>query len=240
MPGIDFFLVAGLCAVLGAIVQSGIGLGLGLVAAPIVTLAFPETMPGALLIAATVLALFVLVKEVKHADWHGLGWAFAGRLAGTPLGVWFVAAIPAKALGPAVGTMVLVAIGASLWRSAIPRNPGTLFTAGLFAGGLGTATSIGGPPMALLYQREDGPMVRATLSLFFTVGAFLSVVTLKIVGQLPTRQIWAGLSLTPFVILGFAISGPFRRLLDRGGTRQAILAITGFSALTLIVRSLLQ
>jgi uncharacterized protein len=240
MPGLDFFLVAGLCAVLGAIVQSGIGLGLGLVAAPVVTLVFPSLMPGSLLIAAAVLPMFVLAKEIKHADWSGLGWAFAGRLAGTPLGVWLVAAIPSRALGLAVGAMVLAAIAASTWKRRIPRNQGTLMVAGLIAGGMGTATSIGGPPLALLYQQEKGPRVRATLSVFFTLGALVSVITLAFVHQLPTRQVWAGLSLTPFAIVGFAVSGPFRRYLDRGRTRSAILAVTGLSALVLIFRSIVS
>jgi uncharacterized membrane protein YfcA len=239
MPDIEFFLVAGLAAALGAIVQSGIGLGLGLVAAPIVTLLFPSLMPGSLLIAATVLPLFVVAKEVRHADWKGLRWAFAGRLAGTPLGVWFVALIPQRAMGMAVGAMVLVAIGLSLWSGRVPRNAATLTGAGLLAGVTGTATSIGGPPIALIYQRESGPQIRATLSIFFTLGALLSVLTLATVHELPARQVWAGLSLTPFVIVGFVISGPFRRYLDRGRTRGAVLAITGASALILITRSLL-
>lgn len=240
MPGFEFFVVAGLCAVVGAIVQSGIGLGLGLVAAPVVTLVFPSLMPGALLIAAAVLPMFVLAKEIRHADWPGLGWAFTGRLAGTPLGVWIVAAIPSRALGLAVGAMVFAAIGASMWRHRIPRNPSTLLAAGLVAGGMGTATSIGGPPLALLYQQEKGPRVRATLSVFFTLGALVSVITLACVGRLPIRQVWAGLSLTPFAIVGFAISGPFRRYLDRGHTRSAILAVTGLSALVLIFRSIVS
>ncbi|MCW2919162.1 MAG: hypothetical protein JWN52_7230 [Actinomycetia bacterium] len=239
MPDLEFLLVAGLAAALGAIVQSGIGLGLGLVAAPIVTLLFPSLMPGSLLIAAAVLPLFVVAREVRHADWRGLRWAFGGRLAGTPLGVWFVAIVPQRALGLAVGGMVLAAIGLSLWSGRVPRNAGTLIGAGVLAGVMGTATSLGGPPIALIYQRESGPRIRATLSVFFTVGALLSVLTLAAVHELPSRQVWAGLALTPFVVAGFAVSGPFRRYLDRGATRNAILAITGASAVVLLVRSLL-
>jgi uncharacterized protein len=239
MPDLEFLLVAGLAAALGAIVQSGMGLGLGLVAAPIVTLLFPSLMPGSLLIAAAVLPLFVVAREVRHADWRGLRWAFGGRLAGTPLGVWLVAIVPQRALGLAVGGMVLAAIGLSLWSGRVPRNAGTLTGAGVLAGVMGTATSLGGPPIALIYQRESGPRIRATLSVFFTVGALLSVLTLAAVHELPSRQVWAGLALTPFVVAGFAVSGPFRRYLDRGATRNAILATTGASAVVLLVRSLL-
>jgi hypothetical protein len=82
-------------------------------------------------------------------------------------------------------------------------------------------------------------MLCRILNFCWSVGALLSVLTPAAVHELPSRQVWAGLALTPFVVAGFAVSGPFRRYLDRGATRNAILAITGVSAVVLVVRSLL-
>ncbi|MFF5263613.1 sulfite exporter TauE/SafE family protein [Actinomadura viridis] len=239
MGSLDFLLVGGLAVLVGAIVQSSVGLGVGLVATPIVTMFFPSMMPGAILVAATVLPLATLAQEVRFADLKGLGWAFGGRLVGTPLGVWVVAAVPGRVLGTLVGVMVLAALGAGLWSGHVPRNPGTLTTAGLIAGTTGTASAIGGPPIALLYQREDGPKVRATLAVFFTGGALLSLATLAVAGQLPGEQVGAGLALTPFVLAGFLAAGPVRRYVDDGRMRTAILGVVGASAVTLIVRSLI-
>ncbi|MEU5879497.1 sulfite exporter TauE/SafE family protein [Spirillospora sp. NPDC047279] len=238
MPELDFLLVAGLAAFVGAIVQGSVGLGVGLVAAPIVTMMFPSLMPGSILVVATVLPLATLSRELKSADLRGLGWAFGGRVAGTPVGVWVVATFPARALGVLVGGVVLAALALTAWSARVPRNPGTLATAGLIAGATGTASSIGGPPLALLYQRESGPRVRATLAVFFTIGALLSLITLAAVGQLPARQVTAGLALTPFVFLGFLMAGPLRRYLDEGRMRAGILVVVGVSAVSLIVRSL--
>lgn len=239
MPDLDFLLVGGLAALLGAIVQSSVGLGVGLVATPVVTLLFPAMMPGAILVAAVVLPVATLFREMRHADLRGLGWAFGGRLAGTPLGVWVVAVMPVDALGALIGAVVLAAVAASAWSGAVPRTPATLTTAGLLAGATGTASAIGGPPIALLYQREDGPRVRATLSVFFTVGAILSLATLAAAGQLPREQVVAGLALTPFVLTGFAVAGPLRRYLDDGRMHHAVMAVVALSALSLIVRSVI-
>ncbi|HEY7483112.1 MAG TPA: sulfite exporter TauE/SafE family protein [Streptosporangiaceae bacterium] len=239
MPDLSFLIFVGLASVIGAIVQSSVGLGLGLVTAPIMTLLFPSLMPGALLVVAAILPMLTVAREMRHVDKAGLGWAFGGRLAGTPLGAWVVAAVPSRALGVAVGGMVLVAVGATMWSGIVPRNPGTLTAAGVLAGTTGTATSIGGPPMALLYQRESGPKVRSTLGVFFTIGALLSLFTLAVAGQLPSRQVNAGLALTPFVLAGFLLAGPVRRFVDDGRLRVGILIVTSASALTLIVRSLL-
>jgi uncharacterized membrane protein YfcA len=238
VPATEFLLFGGLAALVGAIVQSSVGLGVGLVATPIVTMLFPHLMPGSLLVAAAVLPLATLAREVRHADLQGLRWAFGGRLAGTPLGVWVVAVVPSRVLGVLIGGMVLAALGAGLWSGRVPRNRGTLITAGAVAGATGTASAIGGPPLALLYQYEKGPRVRATLAVFFTVGAVLSLITLAVAGQLPGEQVAAGLALTPFVLVGFLVAGPVRRYVDEGRMRVAILVVVGSSALTLIVRSL--
>ncbi|MDL4774838.1 MULTISPECIES: sulfite exporter TauE/SafE family protein [Thermomonosporaceae] len=238
MPPPDFLVIAGLAALLGGIVQGSVGLGVGLVATPVVTMLFPSLMPGAVLVAAFVLPLATLAQEVRYADLRGLGWAFGGRFAGTPVGVLVVAVVPARGLGIVVGGMVLAALGATAWSGRVPRNRATLVTAGLAAGAVGTASAIGGPPLALLYQRESGPRVRATLAVFSTVGALLSLLTLTAAGQLPMRQVTAGLALTPFVLAGFAIAGPVRRYLDEGRTRAALLVVVGTASAALIVRSL--
>jgi uncharacterized membrane protein YfcA len=237
MPDLSFIAVAGLAAVIGAMVQGSVGLGLGLVAAPVVTLLYPSLMPGSVLVAATVLPLFTLVREARFADWRGLRWAFGGRLAGTPLGVWVVAALPHRLLGIVVGGMVLAAVGITALPRGVPRSPRTLVAAGVFSGATGTATSIGGPPLALLYQREDGPRIRATLAVFFTIGALISLLTLAAVSQLPVRQVTAGLLLTPFTVAGFVLSRPLRRVLDNGRMRAGVLLVTAVSALVLIMRS---
>ncbi|GAA0559321.1 sulfite exporter TauE/SafE family protein [Actinomadura livida] len=239
MPDLEFLLIGGLAALVGAVVQGSVGLGVGLVATPVVTMLFPSLMPGSILVMALVLPVATLAQEFRHAELRGIGWAFAGRLAGTPLGAWLVAVVPDRALGIMIGLIVLAALAATSWSREVPRNRRTLSTAGLISGTTGTASGIGGPPIALLYQRESGPAVRATLAVFFVVGALLSLATLAAAGQLPARQVVAGLELLPFVLAGFLLSGPLRRYLDAGRLRLALLIVVGTSAVVLIVRNLI-
>ncbi len=238
MPHLEFLVFCGLAALIGAVVQSSVGLGVGLVATPVVTMLFPSLMPGAILVMALLLPFATLAQESGHADLRGIGWAFAGRVAGTPAGVWLVAAVPDRALSVVIGFFVLAALAATSWTREVPRNRRTLAAAGLVSGTTGTASGIGGPPIALLYQRESGPRVRATLAVYFIVGALLSLVTLAAAGQLPAVQVVAGLALMPFVLVGFAAAGPLRRYLDAGRLRAALLIVVGSSAVALIVRNL--
>jgi uncharacterized membrane protein YfcA len=239
MPPLDFLVFGGLAALAGAIVQGSVGLGVGLVATPIVTMLYPSLMPGAILVVALALPVATLAQEVRHVEPRGLGWAFGGRLAGTPFGVWLVAAVPDRVLSVVIGLVVLAALAVTTWSREVPRNRGTLAAAGVISGTTGTASGIGGPPIALLYQRESGPRVRATLAVFFIAGALLSLATLAVAGRLPARQVVAGLELLPFVITGFLVAGPLRRYLDAGRLRTALLVVVGTSAVVLIVRNLI-
>jgi uncharacterized protein len=232
-------LAAALCVVVGGFVQSGIGLGLGLVAAPVVTLLDPALMPGSMLVAGASLPLLILAREAWHIDWRGVSWALAGRVAGTVGGIWVLAAVSLRALGIVVGTMVLAVVVLSVVRAAVPRNRATLLTAGMISGVTGTATSIGGPPVALLYQSESGPRVRATLSVFFCVGNSLALAALAATGHLPGRDVAAGLLFIGCAAAGFAVAAGLRRFLDEGRTRAAVLAAAGGSAIILIVHSAL-
>lgn len=239
MPDADVVVIAGLAVFIGAIVQGGIGLGLGLVASPVITMLDPSLMPGCPLVLGTVLPLLTIVRELDEVDWGGLRWALTGRVAGTVLGVWILTLLPSRPLGIAVGLMVLVALSVSVLSAIrLPRNPGTLLTAGLVAGTTSASTSIGGPPVALLYQRESGPLIRSTLAVFFCIGAFCALMALGVGHRLEVRQVTTGLTLLPFLVAGFVASGPTRRHLHGSRMRGAVLAVTAASALTLIARNL--
>ena len=87
MPPTTVLLAAALAVVLGGLIQSGVGLGLGIVASPVVTLLDPALMPGSLLVAGAALPALILAREARHTDWPGVSWALAGRLAGTAAGI---------------------------------------------------------------------------------------------------------------------------------------------------------
>ncbi|GIH90712.1 permease [Planobispora siamensis] len=229
--------LAGLAVLLGAIVQGAVGFGLGLVAAPIITILAPSVVPGAIQVVNVTLPLFTLMVEWRRVDWRGLGFALLGRLPGSLLGGLVVVYVSTRALGVLVGVMVLVAVALTVRAAAVPRTPATLTGAGLVSGITGTATGIGGPPMALVYQNAKGPQIRATLAMFFFLSAAQSMVILAVLGRLPARALGFGAVLIPFLVVGFLLSGPLRRYLDGGRVRAAILMVAALSALGLIIQS---
>ncbi|WP_329790261.1 sulfite exporter TauE/SafE family protein [Lentzea sp. DG1S-22] len=232
--------VAGVVVACGGLLQGLIGFGLALVAVPLLALLDPALVPVPVLVIACAHAVMSLAREFGHVDWRGVGWAMLGRLPGTAVGIWIVDSLDRRSFGVVVGGAVLacVLLSVTSWR---PRpTPPSLVTAGVASGSFGTATSIGGPMVALLYQDQAGPQVRATLAAFFVLGSGVSLTGLGATGNVTAHALWSGVLLIPFLVAGFLLSGPLRGRVDAGGVRTPTLVVAGTSAVVLIMRSVLS
>ncbi|MGW0806340.1 sulfite exporter TauE/SafE family protein [Nonomuraea sp. NPDC002799] len=230
-------IIGGLAVFVGAIVQGGVGFGLGLVAAPVLTMLSPDLMPGAIQVVNMTLPLFTLAMEWRRVDWRGLGFAVLGRLPGSAVGAAIIVYFSVYTRGIFVAVMVLIAVVLTAKALSVPRNGATIASAGFVSGITGTATGIGGPPIALVYQNAKGAQIRATLAMFFFLSALQSLLILAAVGELPARSLVTGAVLLAPMVLGFLVSGRLRRYLDGGRVRTAVLVVAVASALALIAQN---
>ena len=81
--------------------------------------------------------------------------------------------------------------------------------------------------------------MRATMGAYFVLGSVTSVIGLAVAGAVTTAGLLVGAALIPFMLAGFLLSGPARRLLDNGWIRPAVLLVATLSAVVLLVRALL-
>ena len=224
---------------IGALVQGSVGFGLNLIAAPILAIIDPTLVPGPALASAFLLTVMITGRERASIDRRGVGWAMVGRLPGTILAAVAISSLPERGLTIFFALMVLAAVAMSASHWHLRPTTRTLVGAGALSGFMGTATSIGGPPMALVYQREDGPIIRATLSGYFVLGSIVSMAVLAVIGEFGGDEIVATAALVPGLLLGFLASRGTTRLLDRGYARPAILFVSAGSAIALLVGELL-
>ena len=224
--------------VVGAAVQGLVGLGLGLLAAPMAMLLQPQLMPDLVLWLIMVFPLVTLAREHQEIDWRGLRWSLGARIPGTAAGVAIVTAVSVDVLGVVVGLIVLVSVLLT-WRAVvIPVNRGTLVAAGLTSGITGTATSIGGPPLAILLQHRTPRQIRTTLAVYFMVGGALSLVGLYLTGRGEPHALLVALALLPFLAVGLLVARALRGSVPREQVRLAMLAVCTLSAVVLIARSI--
>ncbi|XVX21948.1 TSUP family transporter [Actinomycetota bacterium] len=155
MTSLTTVLLLGLALFAGSFVQSSIGFGMAIVAAPFVVLAAPELMPGALLVTTLSLPLVTLAHGPRDIAWRPLGWALFARLLTMPLGVAAVAMLSTRLISALVGVLILITAVASVTTLDIRPTRGAALAAGAVAGVSGTAASIGGPFLAFVLQRES-------------------------------------------------------------------------------------
>jgi uncharacterized protein len=237
VSALDLVIVA-LVMLVGALIQGGVGFGMNLLAAPLFALVEPDLIPGPLLLAAVSLTILVARRDRAATDRRGLGWALVGRVPGTIAGALLVASISARGVAIAVGVAVLVAAALNVRDLGLRPTPRVLVTAGVVSGFSGTVSSIGGPPLAVVYAHEPGPVVRGTLSMIFVIGGALSIASLVAVGEVGRGELAASLALQPPLLLGFALSGRLATHLDAGRTRAAVLAVSVAGAVAVIVKEL--
>ncbi|MEX2588100.1 MAG: sulfite exporter TauE/SafE family protein [Actinomycetota bacterium] len=223
----------------GSLVQGSVGFGFALVSAPLLVLIDPSLVPGPATVASAAVGALNVYRNRGPTDWGGIRWASIGLVPGTVLAGFVLARVSAQSLAVLVGGLVLTAVLASLAGVHVGRSPRVLMTAGAVSGFMGTTATIGGPPIALVFQRESGPFIRSTLARFFIVASAMAIVALIAAGRLGIPEAVSGVALYPGILLGFWLSKHLLPFLDAGLMRIAILSVSGVSSIAVLVKELL-
>ncbi|MBM7439641.1 sulfite exporter TauE/SafE family protein [Streptomyces sp. HB132] len=218
----------------GALLQVSIGFGLGMIAAPVFSLVDPALAPAAVLLLAGGVTATGLLRERDRADLRGCGWALLGRVPGVLAGTLLVVALPARYLALLIAGVVLAGVAVSM-AGYVPRQRwSAVVLAGMASGLMGTATSVGGPPM--VWQRLRGPELRATMSAFFLAGSLMSLAALTAAGAVGAHALRGAVLLAPAAVAGVLLSRQLTHRLNARRTRIAATALAIAGASVLVVQ----
>ena len=237
--GIGAFVVVASAVSAGSTVQGSVGFGLNLLAAPFVAIVVPEALPATLVLLAFPLAVAVVRREHHHVDSVALPWMLLGAVPGTVLGLLIVGHVSPRELAVVVGSITLIGVTLSIVSPPLAVTPGTSAAAGFVSNVFGTASSVGGPPVALLFQHHPGPVARSTLSGFFATSAALSLIGYLITGTVSLDQLLFALTLAPFMVGGLWASRHVHPFVDAGWLRPAVLALSGIAGTVAILHVVL-
>jgi uncharacterized membrane protein YfcA len=235
---VEFALVA-VVVLFGSLVQGSIGFGLNLLGAPFVAIIVPEAVPATMVLLAAPLAITTFVREHHAYDRIAMPWMLAGAIPGTAGGLVIVDQVSGPSLGILVGAITLTGVALSAASPPVPVTPSTSLVAGLMSNLFGTASSVGGPPVALLLQHRAGPVARATLGGFFSVSATLSLIGYLATGVLGADQVLLALGLVPFIVAGLWASRHLHPFVDAGWLRPAVLGLSAAAGVTAILHGAL-
>ena len=246
----DAATLAAVAAVLvGATVQSAIGFGFAIVAAPVLALtAGPEKAAPTLAVIGVIAPVLLLCAErrprqVIRVEALALTlWALPGMAAGAAV----LAVSSADVLSVLVASAVLVAVAAHAVRarrlageSRAPASVRAAAGAGALSGALATSTGLNGPPLVLhLLGRSSPAEARYTLAAVFLASAALAIAIFAVSGTLALAPDVGVLAVA--VVAGWALGrAGFARLGERHEAASlAVLALGAALALVLAVDAL--
>jgi len=232
--GIEFVVVA-LALCVGAMVQGSLGFGMVLVSFPVLVITEPELLPQTTMIVAVPMVLGLAWHHRGGAVWRDVGLITLGRLPGIGLAIFILSVASARTIGLLAGVTVLAAVAVSFWAPAVPKTTPNMLFAGVISALFGTSVSIGGPPLALLFQHEAGPRLRSTMTSIMLFGGPLSLAFLALSGKVDGTDLRTGLALAPFSVIGSYSSRWVIPYVDEK-LRPIILSICALGAILAIIR----
>lgn len=222
----------------GAVVQGSIGFGYALVAVPALALLYPGAVPVATLVLALPMTLLMTAHEWRSIDGRGFFVITGGRVFGTAAGAALIAAAPVRLLSGLVGLLIVAAALMSLLRPDFEIRNGTRLAGGVASGIMSTVASLGGPPLALIYQDRSGPELRSTLAVSFFVGIVMSLAALALAGKVEGAQLVLALQLLPGLLLGLWASRFVVKRVDERWVRPAVLTFAAVAGLAVALLAL--
>lgn len=221
--------IAAIALFVGCTVQTAVGFGMAVVAAPIIVVFKPEWVPYVLAVMALAISFTNAWYQRSDIAWKDMIAPFLTRLPGTVLGTWLLIVIPVAILQMTVAGMVFLTLVVSLWLKPFPATPKNLGIAGFVSGVTGTTTSIGGPPLALVMQHSAGKTARANLSAYFVYSCIISLFGYYLAGLMPLSTWYISASFLPFAFVGFFLGKKLQRWVDNR-FRPILLWLCGVSA----------
>ncbi|PHQ25826.1 hypothetical protein CLH62_09500 [Marinobacter guineae] len=233
-------LLANLAVLAGACLQGVAGYGIGTLAAPLLFLISPLFVPGPLTLNASLLTIFMLARNRRALQVREVRFAVGGGVAGAVLAALTLLVISTKGFELIFGVLILAGVSLSLGGLKPALNARNSVMAGAASTYMGTITAVGGPPIALIYQNEKGPLVRANMSAFFLVASVFSLAALFASGYLGTRELALFAVTFPGVGVGFWLSGKLVNRMPFDGLRPVILAIAAIAGTAALIRGLIS
>ena len=164
------------------LIRSAFGFGEALIAVPLLALFLPVTVaaPVAVLLSITIAAV-VVAQDWEKIHLRSTGWLVGFTLIGIPLGLLLLTRVHENAVKGVLAVLLLVFSGYSLFGGKPPElrrdSRRWLAGCGFFAGVLGGAYGMNGPPLVIYgaMRRWSPQQFRATLQGYFLPASILGM-----------------------------------------------------------------
>ncbi|WP_111977990.1 sulfite exporter TauE/SafE family protein [Algibacillus agarilyticus] len=235
---LTIILIANSIVFTGALIQGVMGYGIGMFCAPLLFILYPQFVPAPMIIVASVLTTIMLFRDKSFINYAQVKWTMLGGLLGTVIAGLILSSISLQEFQLIFGGLILVAVGFSIFGFSVKLNRINCTIAGGLSGFMGIITAVGGPPVALLYQRCSLQVLRANISAFFMSLNIIILITLYVIDRLTWNDLQLVMFVIPGIILGFIVSNFVAPFLSPLVLRWFILTFSAIGGLVSIGKAL--
>lgn len=230
---------------LATLIRSTFGFGEALIAVPLLAFVLPVEVaaPVAVLVSITVAAIIV-AKDWRHVQVRSAGWLVLSTTFGLPIGLVVLRTVPESVVKLLLGVLVA---GFSIWCLARVhahelKDDRLAWIFGWFAGVLGGAYGMNGPPLAVYGSLRRWPpaQFRATLQSYFLPASVLGLIGYWMAGLWTPAVTRYYVTSLPTVLLAIVLSHWLNRRLDGPAFLGYVHAFLIAVGATLIAQSLLR
>ena len=231
----QFLMCFGIVCIASAL-QISVGMGFGMLSAPLIALINPGLVPASILIMGMFVAFAGAWKERGNIAVSELGLGISGRVVGSLCALGLLIWIPDRdSFLILFGILILVAVLLTVSGLKTQFNSGNLFGLSVISGLMGTITAVGAPPMAIIYHDRPPKIVRPTLNAFFGAGSVLAIIGLVATGWMTFAHLLAATLFMPAIFCGAILARTLRKLPSIWLSRT-MLTLSALAAISLIVK----
>lgn len=233
---------------IGSCLQRVAGMGMGLLAGPVLSLALgPVEGIMVVNVLAVVNALLIMGTVWRDINWTRAAMMCSVLILGTLPGALLVRQAPVELLHIIVGGLLLLALGATVFGARIlPVATGRapVFAAGIAGGFMNTVAGLAGSAITVYARasRWEQREYAATLQPIFALAATLSVVvkTLMGAGNPADSNPWYWVAGLAGILLGIAAGGLVSRVVSKSTVRTIALIAAAAGGVSVLVRGLME
>ncbi len=219
----------------GGLVQGSAGIGMGLVAGPVLLSIDTDFAPGPMLVAGVVIAGRHLTMEWGDLDRSAFRRSMFGAPVGAVAALLVLSVMSTEALALTIGVLICVMCAALLAGVSLRRTDRTDVITGAGAAFTSLAAALPGPPLVIGFHDLDPKAMRCTVSLFITAMSAFALVSLAAIGRFGGREATLLALMVPGVAAGVVLSRWTRPWLDRAWFRPAVLVLAFLGGAALVV-----
>lgn len=237
MTGIEIALIIAFTG-MGAMVQGCMGIGVGLIAGPVLVSIDPGFAPGPLLFVAQIVAIRHVIVEREHIDRPALRNALMGLPVGIALGLTVLVMVNEQLLAIIVGSATALAAIALLAGASARQTSTSERIAGGACAFASITAGLPGPPLVVAFSDMKPATLRGTTGALIFAVAVVAAIALVLSGEFGSHEFRLLLLMIPGAVLGLLAARVMRPRLDRPWFRTAVLILAAAGGAALVLRQL--